>query len=162
MIVPGLAEKHRNSAAAWAATATLFNGIAEQLKPHGMFSGYHNHSVEFQPMEGLVPWDVFFGGTRKEVVMQLDIGNAIHGGGDCVAILRKYPGRALTLHIKEYGGSSEAVIGEGEVDWKNLLPVIAEVGGTQWNIVEHERDPGRALADVDRCLQNLRRMLAEV
>jgi sugar phosphate isomerase/epimerase len=162
LIVPGLAEKHRNSAAAWAATAKLFSGIAEQLRPHGMRTGYHNHDVEFRPMDGKIPWDVFFGSAAKDVVMQLDIGNAIQGGADCAALLRKYPGRAGTLHIKEYGGTNEAVIGEGEVNWKELLPLIAKVGGTDWNIVEHERDPNRALSDVDKCLQFLRRTIAEL
>jgi len=162
LIVPGLPEEYRSSLDAWRRTAELFNGIAEKLAPLGMHTGYHNHTVEFQATEGQTPWDVLFGGTRDDVVMQLDIGNAIQGGGDCAEILRKYPGRALTVHIKEYGGAPEAVVGEGEVDWKELLPLIAEVGGTQWNIVEHERDPARALGDVDKCLQKLREMIAEL
>jgi sugar phosphate isomerase/epimerase len=162
LIVPGLPEEYRCCADAWKRTAGLFNEIAEKLAPHGMVTGYHNHAVEFQPMEGEVPWDILFGSTRRDVVMQLDIGNAIHGGGDCAAILRKYPHRATTIHIKDYGGAPEAVIGEGEVDWKELLPLIAEIGGTQWSIVEHERDPARALSDVDRCLRNLRRMIDEL
>jgi len=160
LIVPGLPEEYRNSIDAWKRTAETFNAIAERLAPHGMVTGYHNHTVEFKAMEGQVPWDVLFGNTRPEVVMQLDIGNAIHGGGDCIEILRKYPDRATTLHIKEFGGAPEAVVGEGEVDWAALLPVIGECGGTEWNIVEHERDPARALADVDKCLQKLKEMLA--
>lgn len=94
--------------------------------------------------------------------MQLDIGNAMHGGGDCAAILRKYPGRAQTLHVKEYGGAPDAAVGEGEVDWKEILTLAAEVGRTQWYIVEHERDPATALPDVDRCLTNLRKIIAEL
>ncbi len=156
LVVPGLKEEYRNSIDAWKRTAELFNGIAERLKPLGMYTGYHNHAVEFQPMEGQVPWDVLFGATVPEVIMQLDIGNAIHGGGNCEATLATYPGRSLTVHVKEYGGSDEAVIGEGEVDWPTMLPAMAETGGAEWFIVEHERDPNRALADVDKCLQYLR------
>ena len=162
LIVPGLPEQYCCCPDAWARTAELFNAIAEKLAPHDMYTGYHNHHVEFQPIDGRVPWDVFFGGTGERVVMQLDIGNALHGGADCAAILRNYPGRAITVHIKEFGGAPEAVIGEGEVDWAQLLPVIGEFGGTQWNIVEHERDPDRALADVEKCLRNLRRMIDEL
>lgn len=160
LIVPGLPEAYRDSPDAWKRTAELFNEIAEKLAPQGMHTGYHNHAVEFQPMEGQVPWDVLFGTAREDVVMQLDIGNAIHGGGDCAAYLRKYPGRALTLHVKDYGGAPDSVVGEGEVDWSEMLPLAAEVGGTQWFIVEHEKDPARALSDVDKCLQNLREIVA--
>ena len=159
LIVPGLPEPCRDSIDAWKRTAETFNQIAERLAPHGMVTGYHNHTVEFQPMEGQVPWDVLFGTTGPGVVMQLDIGNAVHGGGDCVDILKKYPNRATTVHIKEHGGEPEAVVGEGEVDWAALLPAIGEFGGTEWNIVEHERDPARALADVEKCLRNLRQMI---
>ena len=161
LIVPGLPEEFRASADAWADTAKSFNVIAEALEPHGMVTGYHNHHVEFQAMDGQVPWDIFFGGTVESVVMQLDIGNAIHGGADCAKILRAYPGRSQTIHIKEYGGAPEAVVGEGEVDWSELIPLIAELGGTQWYIIEHERDPARALDDVDRCLKNFRDLLAK-
>jgi len=159
LIVPGLPEEFRCCADAWADTAKTFNTIADALEPHGMYTGYHNHHIEFQPMEGRVPWDIFFGGTYENVVMQLDIGNAIHGGADCAEILRKYPGRSLTIHIKEYGGGPEAVVGEGEVNWKELVPLIAEAGGTQWYIIEHERDPARAMDDVERCLKNFREIL---
>lgn len=162
LIVPGLPEQYRCCPESWQRTADVFNEIAEKLQPHGMHTGYHNHHHEFQPMEGQVPWEIFFGGTRQEVVMQLDVGNAMHGGGDCAELLRSYPGRALTLHVKEHGGSPEAVVGEGEVDWKEILPLAAGVGGTQWYIVEHERDPARALGDVDKCIQNLRKIIAEL
>jgi len=162
LIVPGLPKEYCDSIAAWAKTADLFNQIAEHLRPHGMYTGYHNHSHEFHAIKGQVPWDVFSSKTRKDVVMQLDIGNAIDGGADCAALLNKYPGRGLTIHIKEYGGPPEAVVGEGEVDWKALLPVLEAKSGAQWYIIEHERDPHRALADAGKCLVNFRRMLAEV
>jgi hypothetical protein len=48
-------------------------------------------------MYGSIPWDIFFGGTSKAVVMQVDVGNCIHGGGDPVVILKRYPGRAASI-----------------------------------------------------------------
>ncbi|MGD2175780.1 MAG: TIM barrel protein, partial [Candidatus Brocadiaceae bacterium] len=84
LIVPGLPEERRDSADAWLGTARLFNGLAEKVAPHGMYVGYHNHAVEFQPMDGELPWDIFFGNTSEDVIMQVDLGNAMHGGGDPV------------------------------------------------------------------------------
>ena len=160
LIVPGLPPEYCDSLDAWARTADVFNEIAERLKPHGMQTGYHNHFHEFDASGGRSAWDVLIGGTSADVVMQLDVGNAMKGGGDCAAILRQYPGRAVTLHVKEFRGASEAVVGEGEVDWKEILPLAAEVGGTQWYIIEHERDEQRAMSDVDRCLVNIRAIVA--
>jgi sugar phosphate isomerase/epimerase len=157
LIVPGLPEEYRNSKAAWLKTAEIMNEISEKVKPHGMRVGYHNHAVEFQPMEGEIPWDIFFGAANKDVVMQLDIGNAMHGGGDPVEILRKYPGRATTIHLKEYPFTAPA-IGEGEVKWDEIFELCESAGGTEWYIVEYET-PGRPpLESVKRCLENLKRM----
>jgi sugar phosphate isomerase/epimerase len=166
-IVPGLPENRRNSKQAWLDTAKLFNELAEKLKPHGMRTGYHNHSIEFQPMEGELPWDTFFGNTVAEVVMQLDTGNAMSGGGDPVAMLEKYPGRATTVHLKPYSPSLakdnphagfRPAIGEDETPWEKVLGLCEEQGGTEWYIVEYESDKYPPMEAVDKCLQALKAM----
>lgn len=159
LIVPGLPEERRNSRAAWLETARLMNEAAERAAPHGMRVGYHNHWVEFQPLEGELPWDTFFSNTRPEVVMQLDTGNALHGGADPIPFLRKYPGRAATVHLKEYSASNKkALIGEGDVRWDEFFSLCESIGGTEWYIVEQETYAYPPLECVHRCLQNLRRM----
>ena len=102
LIVPGLGPEYCDSLDAWARTAGVFNEIAERLRPHGMLTGYHNHFHEFEASGGRSPWDVLVVGTSADVVMQLDVGNAMTGGGDCAAILKQYPGRTVTLHLKEF------------------------------------------------------------
>jgi len=156
LIVPILGKQYCESLDALKRTAETFNEIAEKLRPHGMFTGFHNHTTEFTPIGGELPWEALFSRTSDDVVMQVDVGNAIAGGGDPVAMIERFPGRLRTIHLKEYGGEPGAVLGEGEVDWKKLLPLAALTGGAQWFIVEHERDPDRAMADVDKCLQFLR------
>ncbi|HXG24950.1 MAG TPA: sugar phosphate isomerase/epimerase [Chthonomonadales bacterium] len=159
LIVPGLPEERRNSRAAWLETARLMNEAAERVASHGMRVGYHNHWIEFKPLEGELPWDTFFGNTRQEVVMQLDTGNALHGGADPIPFLRKYPGRAATVHLKEYSASNDkALIGEGDVRWDEFFALCESIGGTEWYIVEQETYAYPPLECVARCLQNLRRM----
>lgn len=159
LIVPGLAEKHRNSRAAWLATANTMNEIAEKLKPHGMRTGYHNHHIEFQPMDGELPWDTFFGHTTPDVVMQFDTGNALHGGAQAGPFIQRYPGRAATVHLKEYSAANEsALIGDGDVPWSEIFELCETVGATEWYIVEYESDAYPPLESVDRCLQALRKM----
>ena len=159
LIVPGLPEKYRTSHQAWLDTAKLFNELAEKVKPHEMLVGYHNHSIEFTAMDGELPWDTFYGNTRKDVVMQIDVGNAIHGGADPLPYLYKYPGRAITVHVKEFSETNKkALIGEGDVNWKAFFALCKAVGQTEWYIVEQESYAYPPLECVQRCLRNLRKM----
>jgi sugar phosphate isomerase/epimerase len=159
LIVPGFAEKYRDSHQAWIDTAKLFSEIAEKVKPEGMRVGYHNHGVEFTPMDGELPWDTFFGNSSKDVIMQLDIGNAMSAGIDPIPYLYKYPDRAITVHVKEFSKTNpKALIGEGDVPWRAFFALCRAVGGTEWYIVEYENDAYPPLECVDRCLQNLRKM----
>ena len=159
LIVPGLSRERTASRAAWLDTAKTMNQISDKLAPHGMRTGYHNHHTEFAPLDGELPWDTFFGNTKPEVIMQFDIGNALHGGGEAAPFLQRYPGRATTVHVKEYKKDDEAaLIGEGEVPWKQIFSLCETIGGTEIYIVEYESDAYPAMESVDRCLQNLKAM----
>lgn len=82
LVVASLKEERTRSHASWLENAQVFAELAEKVKPHGLLVGYHNHFTEFQPLEGELPWDTFFSHTSPAVVMQLDTGNCVHGGGD--------------------------------------------------------------------------------
>src|SRR5437879_859776 len=56
----------------WLARAKLFNEIADELKTHDMWVGYHAHAHDFKQIDGVSAWDLFFGNTKSEVIMQLD------------------------------------------------------------------------------------------
>lgn len=163
LIVPSLPERMRSSKVSWLETARLMNEIAEKLRAEGMRVGYHNHAIEFQPMEGDLPWDIFFGATVPDVVMQLDTGNAMRGGvipDVILEILRHYPGRATTVHLKEFSSINErALIGEGEMKWKEFFSLCETIGGTEWYIVEQESYAFPPLECVRRCIESLREMM---
>ena len=162
LIVPSLPENMRSSKAVWLETARLMNDMAEKVKPEGMRVGYHNHAIEFQPIEGDLPWDIFFRATVPDVVMQLDTGNAMHGGvspDGILEILKHYPGRAVTVHLKEFSSTNkQALIGEGEMKWKEFFSLCETIGGTEWYIVEQESYAFPPLECVRRCIKNLREM----
>lgn len=159
LVVPGLAEQWRNSRAAWLKTAETLNAVAVALKPYGMRTGYHNHHIEFAPMEGELPWDTLFGNTTDDVIMQFDTGNALHGGAQAAPFLRRYPGRAKTVHLKEYSAANaSALIGEGDVPWTEIFELCETIGGTEWYIVEQESYAYPPLECVRRCLQALKAM----
>jgi sugar phosphate isomerase/epimerase len=156
LIVPGMSAKTKQD---WLDKAKQFNEIADKLAPHGMKTGYHNHSAEFKPFDdGTLPWDAFFGNTKKEVIMQFDIGNA-KPDGDVVVYLKKYPGRAVTLHVKPWSKSNpKAVIGEDDLPWTEIFNLAETTGSTEWYIVEYEVGGVPAIEAVDRCFQSLKKM----
>lgn len=158
LIVPGLPGGRLASVRAVKETAKLFSELAEKVKPQKMRVGYHAHGGDFRRLDGETAWDILFSNASSDVVMQLDIGNCIGGGGDPIAILKKFPKRSATIHLKEHGGKPEAVVGEGDVKWDEVFRLCETTGGTEWYIVEHERGAGSPLENVRRCIENLRKM----
>jgi len=158
LIVPGMPHNMRNSVEAIEKTADFFNNLAEKLKPEGMLTGYHAHGGDFEKIGDSTAWDLLFEKTVDDVVMQLDTGNCLGGGGDPYATLKRFPGRAKTVHLKEHGGSKGAPIGEGDVDWKKVFELCRTVGGTEWYIAEQESYRTSPLESVKACIENLRKM----
>jgi sugar phosphate isomerase/epimerase len=154
LIVPWMEGK---SKAEWLDKARIFNEIADKVKPEGMWVGYHAHAHDFQKFDGTTAWDLFFGNTKPEVIMQLDTGNCCDGGADPVAVLKQYPGRARSIHIKAYGGGPDAVIGEDKVNWPEIFAFCETQGKTQWYVVEHESGTN-PLDAVKRSYEALKKM----
>jgi sugar phosphate isomerase/epimerase len=138
--------------------AKILNEVADKLKPHNMLTGYHAHGFDFALVEGQIAWDVLFSNTRKEVIMQMDIGNCMSGGGDPIAMLRKFPGRALSVHLKDFGGPPDSVIGEGKADWPTVFDLCEKTHKTQWYVVEECSKDGTGFEFPKRALANLRKM----
>lgn len=153
LIVPWMNET--KSKQEWMDRAKLFNEVAEKLKREDMWVGYHAHQHDFHKIEGTPAWDLFFGHTDKEVIMQLDTSNCRDGGANPVEVLKKYPGRARTIHIKAHGAGPEAVIPEGDINWKEVFAFCEGEGKTEWYVVEHETSK-KPLDAVKRTFESLK------
>jgi sugar phosphate isomerase/epimerase len=139
LVIPGLPQDYKASAAGWKAAAAVLNEIAVKLHPCGMRIGYHNHDVEFHDINGVLPWGLLYRETRSDVILQLDTGNARIAGADPVSLIRQYPGRAVTVHVKDYlPGYLDPVIGSSEFDWARFVKVCDSEGATEWFIIEHD------------------------
>lgn len=160
IIVPSMPDNRRRTRADWIANAELLNDIAARLAERGLRLGYHNHKWEFVPVEGERPWDIVFSRAAPGLIMQLDAGHALEAGADPADVLRRYPGRAATVHFAEYARANpDALLGEGDVPWAAVLAACRETGGTEWFIVEQEQYPYPQLECARRCLAGLRRLL---
>jgi len=144
----------------WRRTAETFNQISDQLKPLDMRIGYHNHTVEFQPIDGQLPIDLFLEKANQDVFLQLDIGHVMRAGADPLEFFKKHPGRALTVHVKEFSATKkDAVIGEGDVKWPEVLQACATAGGTKWYIIEEESGAYQGMEGIEKSLRGLEKLL---
>ena len=145
----------------WLEAAQKLNEIAEHLKKHGMFTGIHSHNVEFKPTNGTdeLPWDILAKNTEKDVVLQLDMGNTYAAGAEPVAVLKKYPGRYHTVHIKPYSLTKgmNALIGEDDIDWAETIKFCNEQGNTEYFIIEYEEEDAKT--GVKACLENFKKFM---
>ena len=141
MVVPGFPAENTATIADWQRTAEAMNTIAAKL-PAGIKTGYHNHNTEFKRLESKIPWDVFWEMADPALIMQLDLGNALYGGADVVEIMRKYPKRGDTLHIKPYSKSDgfDTMIGKDDIPWDTFFAEAESQNVTQWYIVEYESE----------------------
>jgi sugar phosphate isomerase/epimerase len=159
VIVPWLQPNEADPRQAWLAYAKRFNELAEKLAPQGMKIGYHNHAHDFAPVGDTTGWDLLASNTRPDVIMQLDLGNAMSGGADPITYLRRYPGRTVTIHLKEFSATNKnAMIGEGDVQWVEVFKLCRSIGGTRWYIIEEEKDVYPPLEGIEISLKNLKKM----
>ncbi len=159
VIVPWLQPNEANPREAWLAYAKRFNELAEKLAPQGMKIGYHNHAHDFAPVGDTTGWDLLASNTRPDVIMQIDTGNAWSGGADPITYLRRYPGRSVTIHLKEFSTTNKnAMIGEGDVKWAEVFKLCRSIGGTRWYIIEEEKDAYPPMEGIEISLKNLKKM----
>ncbi|HHU26393.1 MAG TPA: sugar phosphate isomerase/epimerase [Bacteroidales bacterium] len=121
-----------------------YNQLGERCNAAGMRFGYHNHSFEFNEIEGTLMYDYLIENTDPaKVFFQMDVYWVIEGGQDPVAYFNKYPGRFELLHIKD-----ETEIGRsGKVDFENIFNNV-DASGAKYMIVEVERYTGTPLEGV--------------
>ena len=123
-------------------TADAVNEIATKVKPHSLRVGYHNHTTDFNRIDGEYWWNVFADSTSKDVVLQLDTGNASEMEGvRVVDLIRRNPGRTVSMHVKPFSKKNpDAYLGADELDWPAIMTASETVGGLEWYIIEYERE----------------------
>jgi sugar phosphate isomerase/epimerase len=146
----------------WKKAAETLNSAAEQLEPAGLTVGYHNHRLEFIPIEGTRPMEVLAKNTKPSIILQLDIGTCLEAGSDPVAWIRSNPGRIRSMHCKDWspdpGKGYSVLFGEGVADWASIFSAAETVGGIEYYLVEQE---GSRLSEFDTAKECLRRFRAQ-
>ena len=155
VISPSMEQKTRTDINELKSFMNVFNKSGELCQKFGMKFGYHNHDFEFsESLSGKTLFDIILTETDPKLVMQqLDIGNMINGGAKALDIMKKYPGRFESMHVKdEIAASAGHDKFESTILGKGIIPVkeVVDLGrkwGTKHFIIEQESYQGKMPID---------------
>ncbi|MCU1294405.1 MAG: Xylose isomerase [Bryobacterales bacterium] len=138
----------------WKGVVETLNQADSKMQSSGLHAGYHNHDLEWKPVDGQRPIDLLATGTSKGVMLQLDVGTCLETGNDPVAWIEKNPGRIRSLHLKDWSAQKgyRVLFGEGSAKWKPILAAARNVGGAEFFLIEQEGSDYPELETADRCL----------
>jgi len=150
----------------WKHLCDQLTTAVEQLKPHGLGAGYHNHQAEWARLEnGQRILEVIAANTPKEFVLQLDVGTCEEAGADPVAWVKANPGRIKIMHLKDWAPGKEkgyrVLFGEGVTPWKELIATAESVGGIEFFLIEQEGSRFSEFETAKRCLENWRALFGK-
>jgi sugar phosphate isomerase/epimerase len=139
--------------------AAEFNGAAEAARKAGIGFAYHNHSYEFVPLAGRLPYDILLDGSDPELVkFEMDLFWITKGGGDPFAYFARYPGRFPLVHVKDMAADGRMVdVGQGTIPFGRIL-AQRDQAGIRHCFVEHDEpaDPFASIAASYAWLRGLR------
>jgi sugar phosphate isomerase/epimerase len=129
-----------------------FNRVGKILKDSGLIFCYHAHGYEFWPYENGTLLDYIITNTNPEwVSFEMDVFWIQFGGGDPVALLKKYGNRWKLIHLKDLkkgakkdltgltGPENNVPLGEGELDIPGILREANKIGIKHF-FIEDESD----------------------
>jgi sugar phosphate isomerase/epimerase len=145
------ATEHMKSEKGIAELAALLNRVSDKFNEEKLVAGYHSHGFDFAKINDHPAWELLFKQTKPEVNMQLDVGNALDGGGDPIAMLKEFPGRTRTTHIKEHEDKTF-----DSPFYKEIFQLFETKAGTKWYIVEMGTKDGTGFDIPRQALAKLR------
>ena len=165
------------SADEWKPYGAKITAFAERLADFGVRMAFHHH------MGTIIETDEEIGNlmshTGEAVGLLYDTGHCAFSGGDPEALLRRHVQRVVHVHCKDVrpdmlrkaraedmsfmGAVMDGIFtvpGDGEIDYKTLLSILAENDYAGWLVVEAEQDPAKAhpLTYATMGYRNLKRM----
>lgn len=146
----------------------VFNAAGKTLKENGLSLWYHVHGYEFRPYEGgkgtMFEW--MMDNTNPEYVnFQMDVFWIKNPGQDPVALLKKYPKRWQSLHLKDrrigtpnnlngrQDKETNVVLGTGDVGIAEIMKTAKKFGIKHYFI---EDESSRALEQVPQSVAYLK------
>jgi len=144
----------------WKKVADVLSKAEDTAKASKLSVGYHNHQLEWKPIDGQKPMEIIAKNTPKSVVLQLDVGTCVETNNDPVAWINANPGRLKSIHCKEFskkpGEGYKVLFGDGDSPWKDIFKAAEKKGGVEFYLIEQEGHALPPYEAVEKCLANFR------
>ena len=124
----------------YARLAAALDEVTDLAEEHGMQACYHPHLTTIvetpDELARLMP--------HTRIGFCPDTGHLAAGGGDPAALIRQYPDRIRHVHLKDavLEPLSFTPLGEGELDFADVMAALGEVGYDGWLTVELDEYAG--------------------
>ena len=136
------------TADAWKRFGFEMGKAAETAQAWHLPVSFHNHFHEFtMKYDGVCAWDLVFQNSSPLLQQQLDSGQVVNPGEDCVERVNRYRGRNFSMHMKENTPSEWGFFGVPPDDggkmvpWKDLVNCLENEPSFKWYVIESERKP---------------------
>ena len=143
----------------WKRVAEMLNRANETMVRHGLHAGYHNHELEWKPVDGQKPIELIAASTDGSIMLQLDVGTCLETGNDPVAWIERNPGRIRSMHCKDWSPERgyRVLFGEGAAPWRKLFTTAENAGGIEYYLIEQEGSDYSEMETAERCLAAYRK-----
>ncbi len=139
------------------ALADRLNAAAAVTARHGLVLGYHNHSSEMLPIDGVPLYRRLRDRLDPRVDFQVDIFWVVVGGADPAVVLDELGGRVISLHLKDGARLPSAAnaepfvnvaVGHGVIDIVSAVAAGDRQPSIEWLIVEFDHCDGSPIEAV--------------
>jgi sugar phosphate isomerase/epimerase len=110
------------------ALANRYNEAHGLARKNGLELGLHNHWWEFEPLQGVYPYQLFHELLHPEIFFEIDTYWAQTAGRNPASVVRELPGRVKLLHVKDgpaIHGAPMTALGQGALDFPSILRGLA-------------------------------------
>ena len=130
VVLPAIPEEKRQTLDDYKRVVEEFNEIGGKAKQVGLKFVYHNHGYGFNKIENQVPIELVFDRTESNLVFfQMDLFWTIAGGMNPSDLLNAYPGRYVSMHVKDMKKLTRFSGDGGDPSqWMELFPQMASLG----------------------------------
>jgi inosose dehydratase len=123
--------------------ASALDQVHELARQHELTASYHPHLTTVvespEELEQLLP--------RTQIAFCPDTAHLAAGGGDPAALIRRYGDRVAHVHLKDVALDPVEFLplGQGSLDFRDILSAVREAGYDSWLIVELDAYAGDPL-----------------
>ena len=139
----------------------ILQKAAEAAKKAGLTFVYHNHTAEFEMVEGQRPFDMMTSQISADLLkFELDLAWATKAGVNIPELFKKHPNRFPLFHIKDLNKETQrpVEVGAGYIDFKPIF-AAAKTAGVKHYFIEQDGAPS-PIENLTTSFNNLKKIIS--